>query len=46
MRIVMSFARVSSGKYFATGSLRLSLPSCCNKSMAVAVNCFEMEPMG
>src|ERR1051325_1822808 len=30
--------------YFLTGSSRLSLPSCCSRTIAAAVNCFATEP--
>src|SRR5215213_3904899 len=30
--------------YFLTGSSRLSFPSCCSSTSAVAVNCFATEP--
>jgi hypothetical protein len=45
MRMVISFARVRSGRYFETGSLMESLPCCSSRRMAAAVNCFEIDPM-
>src|SRR6185295_19028738 len=30
--------------YFLTASSRLNLPSCCNSTIAAAVNCFATEP--
>ena len=45
MRMVTSCARVSSGRYFETGSLRFSLPSWARNRTAAAVNCSPIDPM-
>jgi hypothetical protein len=44
-RIVTSSPRVRPGTYLPTASSRRSLPSSARSKMAVAVNCFEIEPM-
>ena len=45
MRIVTSPARVNSGRYFETGSSRVSLWSCASRRTAAAVNCLLIDPM-
>ena len=41
----MSFARVSCGKYFATGSLSERCPCSSSIRSAVQVNCLVTEPI-
>ena len=44
--MVTSLARDKSGRYFETGSSRVSLCSCARKSTAAAVNCLLIDPIG